>query len=147
VPFSGNPQRVLEAPVTELAFPQTDDTAVNPEARPAAETQERMRRITYRIESLQMQGFVALSWGVALEDGRRGVYLAGWRSIEVRFVSFVRSLVLSRLNVFFWQDHMRVGTLDEHKVYVKEAEDIFKSLTDLYITYVHFKSHSVPSSA
>ena len=42
---------------------------------------------------------------------------------------------------------MRVGTLDEHKVYVKEAEDIFKSLTDLYITYVHFKSHSVPSSA
>lgn len=102
VPFSGNPQRVLEAPVTELAFPQTDDTAVNPEARPAAETQELMRRITYRLESLQMQGFVALSWGVALEDGRRGVYLGGWRSIEVRFVcSLARSLVLSRLNVFF----------------------------------------------
>ena len=50
----------------------------------AAETQERIRRLTYRIESLQMRGFIALSWGVTVEDGARGVYLGGWRTVEVR---------------------------------------------------------------
>ena len=93
VAFSGNPQRVLEAPVTEVDLSRVDDTEVNPDARPAAETQELIRRITYRVESLQMQGFIALSWGVALEDGTRGVYLGGWKTIEVR--SFARSLTLS----------------------------------------------------
>ena len=154
VPFSGNPQRVLEAPATELDFYRTGDPAVDrPEQqaprRPAAETQELVRRITCRVESLQMQGFVALSWGVALEDGRRGVYLGGWRSIEVRFPlppTISRSFKVECCH-FVWQDHMRLGTLDEHKVFVEETEEIFKSLTDLYITYVHFKSHSVPSSA
>jgi len=125
VAFSGNPQRVLEAPVTEVDVYRADDREVNPDARPAAETQELVRRITYRIESLQMRGFIALSWGVALEDGTRGVYLGGWKSIE---------------------DHMRLGTLDEHKVFVEETEEIFKSFTELYITYVHFKSHSVSVS-
>jgi hypothetical protein len=40
--------------------------------------------LTYRIESLQMRGFIALSWGVTVEDGARGVYLGGWRTVEVR---------------------------------------------------------------
>jgi hypothetical protein len=93
VAFSGNPQRALEAPVTEIDLSTVDDREVNPDARPAAETQELVRQITYRIESLQMQGFIALSWGVALEDGTRGVYLGGWKTIEVR--SFARSLLLS----------------------------------------------------
>jgi hypothetical protein len=78
VPFSGNPRRTLEAPVTEVDIYRTQDAG-------AATTQGQIRRITYRVESLQMQGFVALSWGVALEDGARGVYLGGWRTIEVSF--------------------------------------------------------------
>ena len=41
---------------------------------------------------------------------------------------------------------MRLGTLDEHKVFVEETEEIFKSLTELYITYVHFRPHGVQSS-
>jgi hypothetical protein len=87
VRFSGNPQRTLEAPVTEVDFYKTDDDdgeANADDARPAAETQEMIRRVTLRMESLQMQGFVALSWGIAIEDGTRGVHIAGWRSVEVR---------------------------------------------------------------
>jgi hypothetical protein len=98
VAFSGNPQRVLEAPVTEVDLYRADDREVNPDARPAAETQELIQRITYRVESLQMRGFIALSWGVALEDGTRGVYLGGWKSIEVR--SFAPALSLSRPFIF-----------------------------------------------
>jgi hypothetical protein len=71
--------------VTEVDYYKTKDESMDPEARPAAETQAMIRRITYRIESLQSPGFVAISWGVALEDGTRGVYFGGWRSIEVRF--------------------------------------------------------------
>jgi hypothetical protein len=80
VSVTGNPLRSLEAPVTEV------DTYVTLDAD-AAETQEvheRVRRLTYRTESLLARGFIALSWGVPIEDGARGVYLAGWRSIEVR---------------------------------------------------------------
>ncbi len=77
VRFSGNPRRTLEAPVTELDIYRTHDAG-------ASETQELIRRLTHRIESLQMQGFIALSWGVSIEDGARGVYLGGWRTIEVR---------------------------------------------------------------
>jgi hypothetical protein len=93
VPFSGNPQRTLEAPVTEMSFYKTDDREVNPDVRPAAETQELIRHITYRIESLQLQGFIALSWGIAIEDGTRGVYLAGWKSIEVRLLALSHSFI------------------------------------------------------
>ena len=50
----------------------------------AVKTQDMIRRLTYRIESLLMRGFLALSWGVALEDPTRGAYIAGWRTIEVR---------------------------------------------------------------
>jgi hypothetical protein len=78
VRFSGNPQRTLEAPVTEVDYYKTDDSA-----RPSAETQDMVRRVTYRYESLQVPGFIALSWGVALEDGTRAVNLGGWRSVEV----------------------------------------------------------------
>jgi hypothetical protein len=84
VRFSGNPLRAIKALATEVDFYKTTDEKVNPEATPAAETQEMIRRITYRIESLQMPGFIAISWGVALEDATRGVSLTGWRSVEVR---------------------------------------------------------------
>jgi hypothetical protein len=76
VTFSGNPQRTLDVPVTEVDIYRTHDEG-------AAETQERVRRLTYRVESLLMRGFIALSWGVAIEDGSIGVYLGGWRTIEV----------------------------------------------------------------
>jgi len=80
VSFTGNPLRSLEAPVTEV------DTYVTLDADAAEthEVHERVRRLTYRTESLLARGFIALSWGVPIEDGARGLYLGGWRSIEVR---------------------------------------------------------------
>ncbi|KAI9448760.1 hypothetical protein F5148DRAFT_698813 [Russula earlei] len=111
--FSGNPRRTIEVPVTEVDLYRTNDAG-------AAETQERIRRVTHRVESLQMQGFIALSWGVTVEDGTRGVYLGGWRSIE---------------------EHMRLGTLDDHKVFVEECEEIFKNFRELSVAHVTFKAH------
>ncbi|KAH9983280.1 hypothetical protein BJV74DRAFT_626431 [Russula compacta] len=115
VRFTGSPRRTLEVPVTEVDIYRTLEAG-------AAETHEKVRRIAYRVESLQMRGFIALSWGVDIEDGTMGVNLNGWRSIE---------------------EHMRLGTLDAHKVFVKETEEIFKSFTELTIAHVHFKPHQV----
>ena len=77
VHMSGNPRRSLESPVTEVDVYRLQEAA-------AVKTQDMIRRLTYRIESLLMRGFLALSWGVALEDPTRGAYIAGWRTIEVR---------------------------------------------------------------
>jgi len=91
VPLPGDPQRILEAPVVEVIHYKTADREVNPDAvRPAAETQEMMRRMSCREELPRVQGFIAISWGIAIEDGSRGVYLIGWRSVEVR--SFAHAL-------------------------------------------------------
>lgn len=65
--------------MTEVDYYKTDEEG----ARPAAETQELIRRLVNRVETLQMPGFIGLSWGVAVEDGARGVSLVGWRSVEV----------------------------------------------------------------
>jgi hypothetical protein len=104
VHFSGNPLRALEAPVTLVVYYKMDDGEVNPDSRPAAETQEMMRRVTCLEVSLKVPGFVAISWGVATEDGTRGVNLGGWESIEVRsFCSFVQLLLLNkRLKTFLF---------------------------------------------
>ena len=80
VHMSGNARRCLESPVTEVDVYKLQDDA-------AEKTQDMIRRLTYRIESLQMRGFYALSWGRALEDVSRGAYIAGWRTIEVRIAS------------------------------------------------------------
>ena len=85
VPFSGNPQRLLEAPVTEVDFYKMDDVKVNPAARPVAETQERILRVNALIESYQLPGFIAFCWGADIDDETRAVTLGGWGSIEVRF--------------------------------------------------------------
>lgn len=77
VHMSGNPRRCLEGPVTEVDVYKLQDAA-------AEKTQDMIRRLTFRIESLQMRGFGALSWGASLEDVTRGAYIAGWRTIEVR---------------------------------------------------------------
>jgi hypothetical protein len=77
VRFSGSPRRTLEVPVTEVDIYRTLEVG-------AAETHEKVRRIAYRVESLQMRGFIALSWGVDIEGGTMGATLCGWRSIEVR---------------------------------------------------------------
>jgi len=69
--------------VTEVDYYRTTDETVDPEATPAADTQEMIRRVVYRIESLQSPGFIAICWGVALGDGTRGVSITGWRSVEV----------------------------------------------------------------
>lgn len=99
VRFSGNPRRTIESPVAEVDIYRLNDAG-------AAETQERIRRLTYRIESLQMRGFIALSWGVTVEDGARGIYLGGWRTVEVRVaraLTRLRHPVLDRfLNGFFF---------------------------------------------
>jgi hypothetical protein len=89
VPLPDNLQRTLEAPVTEVVYYKTDDREVNPDAKPAAETQELVQRLGWLVEELQVQGLIALSWGIAVEDGTRGVYICGWMSVEVR--SFARA--------------------------------------------------------
>jgi len=126
VPFSGNPQCLLEAPVTEVDYYKMDDGKVNPAARPVAETQERILRTHALVESLQLPGFIAFCRGADIDDETRAVTLGGWSSIE---------------------DHMRLGTLDEHSKFLEEAEEIFKNLTELSITHVHFKLHGALSSA
>lgn len=160
--FSANPLRTIQAPVTEIDFYKTTDEKVDPEATPAAVTQEMIRRIVYRKESLQSPGFIANSLGIALEDGTRGVSLGGWRTVEVRStflctapLLFFRSTLQKNIELFFpflpcfgfSQDHMRLGTLDEHKIFVEETEEIFKNLTELTVTHVHFKSHNTVSAA
>ena len=77
--MSGNPLHSLEAPVTEVDMYQ-----VRAEDTEAA--QDLIRSITYRVESMLVRGFLALSWGISLEDRRRGTYFAGWRSVEVRLI-------------------------------------------------------------
>jgi hypothetical protein len=37
---------------------------------------------------------------------------------------------------------MRLGMLDNHKVFVEETEEVFKRFTELSVTHVHFKLHS-----
>ena len=36
---------------------------------------------------------------------------------------------------------MNLGTIEEHKVFVQESEQIFESFTELYISHVPFKLH------
>jgi hypothetical protein len=88
VPFSGNPQRLLEAPVVEVDFYKMDDVKVNSVAKPVAEAQEMIRRVNDHIESLQLPGFIGFCWGADIEDETRAVTLGGWRSIEVRHAPF-----------------------------------------------------------
>jgi hypothetical protein len=111
VPFSGNPQRAFEAPVTEVDDLRADDREVNPDAMSAAEVQEGVRRSTLLMESYRLQGSIATSSGVAIEDGRIGVYLTGWRTVEVRH-SFAHARALlsrplhsERLNSFLTGPH------------------------------------------
>jgi hypothetical protein len=93
VTFSGNPQRTLDVPVTEVDIYRTHDEG-------AAETQERVRRLTYRVESLLMRGFIALSWGVAIEDGSKGVYIGGWRTIEVSSARSINIILVTTFDRF-----------------------------------------------
>jgi hypothetical protein len=85
VPFTGDPLRPIQAPVTEVDFYKMTDRGVDPEATPVAETHELIRRASHCIETLQSPGFFALSWGIALGDETKGVTLIGWRAVEVRF--------------------------------------------------------------
>ena len=84
--MSGNPLHSLEAPVTEVDMYQV-------RAEDTEGAQDLIRSITYRVESMLVRGFVALSWGIALEDGRRGTYFAGWRSVEVRLIFDTRLIL------------------------------------------------------
>ena len=155
VHMSGNARRCLESPVTEVDVYKLQDDA-------AEKTQDMIRRLTYRIESLQMRGFYALSWGRALEDVSRGAYIAGWRTIEVRIASPSSSadIAFGPRFFFYWvfifwgafilklifffvaaQEHMRLGTLEEHKIFVQESEPIFEQFEELFVSHVHFKLH------
>lgn len=96
---SWNPLRAIQAAVTEVDFYKTTDEEVDPEAKPAAETQEMIRHAIDFIDSLQSPGFIAISWGIALEDRKRGVTLAGWRSVEVCF--FLPDLFVPLVDQFF----------------------------------------------
>jgi hypothetical protein len=107
VPLPGDPQRTVEAPVTEVEFYKTDDKDVDPDAKRMVETQEMIRHVIWRAKSFQIQGYVANVSGIAIENGSRGISLTGWRSIEVRLlVLFSRPFVpfVQRLNPFFSLD-------------------------------------------
>jgi hypothetical protein len=76
--FSGDPpRRPLEAPITVVIYYK-----MNPNARPAAETFKMIQGIPPLMKSVQ--GFIASSAGISVEDGIWGVTLRGWRSAEVR---------------------------------------------------------------
>jgi hypothetical protein len=105
--FSGNPRRALEAHVVEA-----DYYKMNSDVRPAAETHEMIRRLLPLFEPLQ--GFIASSAGITIEDESWGIYLCGWRSIEVRspahvlfphsflaFQSFQKNIEVSFFSSFF----------------------------------------------
>jgi hypothetical protein len=40
---------------------------------------------------------------------------------------------------------MRLGMLDDHKVFVEDIEEIFKGFKELSVTHVHFNRHSAQS--
>ena len=86
VPFLGNPQRFLEAPVTEVDFYKIDDLKVNPAAKPVAEALEMIRDVNDYMESLQLPGCIGYCSGADIKDETRAVTLGGWRSIEVRLL-------------------------------------------------------------
>jgi hypothetical protein len=75
--YSGDLQRELEAPVTEV-----DYYTMNPDVRPTAEAQEMIRRVPPLMEPVQ--GFIASSAAVGIEEENWGVYICGWRAVEVR---------------------------------------------------------------
>jgi hypothetical protein len=113
-PLSENPQRLLEAPVTEVDFYKIDDVKVNPVAKPVAEAQEMIRHVLDHIESLQLPGFIGFCWGADIEDETRAITLGGWGSIEVRLLMLSEPLPPSlspftpssckRLNAFISSD-------------------------------------------
>jgi hypothetical protein len=104
VPFSGNPLRALEARVTGVVYYKADDREVDPDGRPAAETQEMMRHVT-------VQGFVAIGRRHRGRDvealTRQRVNHWGWESIEVRSLhkkveNFLLFLLLTGPHAFGW---------------------------------------------
>jgi hypothetical protein len=36
---------------------------------------------------------------------------------------------------------MRLGTLEDHKVFVQETELVFENVLELHVSHVHFKLH------
>jgi hypothetical protein len=80
-----DPLRAIQAAMTEVDFYKTTDEEMDPKAKLAAETQEMIRHAIHFIDSLQSPGFIAINWGIAIEDRKRCVTLAGWRSVEVCF--------------------------------------------------------------
>ena len=85
-----NLQRAVESPVTNVCVYKTNDEVINPVAKSAAETHKMVQDGMDDMSSLHMQGklqgFIVNSWGITIEDARRGVYLCGWNSIEVRLL-------------------------------------------------------------
>ena len=83
-----------------------------------------------------------LSWGAALEDLTRGANIIGWNTVEVcalfSFVFFRSGLLFDSRSS---QQHMLIGTLNEHSVFVQETESIFEQTLEFYMSHVHFKLH------
>ena len=47
----------------------------------------------------------------------------------------------SFLIVTLLQEHMLMGTVKEHSVFVQESESIFEQVLEFYMSHVHFKLH------
>jgi hypothetical protein len=67
----------IHAPFTQVLYYKTPDTD-------REEVHEKARDVINSIRSLQPPGFHGSTYGLTLEDITLGVYVAGWRSVEVR---------------------------------------------------------------
>jgi hypothetical protein len=65
------------APFTQVLLYKTPDTGIE-------EVHEAARDVINIIRSLQPPGFHGSTYGITLDDPTLGVYVAGWRSVEVR---------------------------------------------------------------
>ena len=87
VPVSGATQPYIEAPVTEVVIYTTQDTGVE-KAHEVARTSNQL------LQSLKPTGFRGSTCGVTLEDPKVGLHIAGWNTVQVRF------LKMEALNIF-----------------------------------------------
>lgn len=95
------PLSCIEAPVTELDLGVIKEDGVVAEwDRRAESLMSHMRRL----HAEGQQGLRALTYGKAVEDVKRTIYLVGWDGIEVccTCVAYLRALVLTRLYRWNW---------------------------------------------
>jgi hypothetical protein len=130
VSLSGVEHFVL-APYTQVLIYKTPDTGILEEVHEAA------RDVINIIRSLQPPGFHGSTYGITLDDPTLGVYIAGWRSVEVRCKMETPCLC----KLILLKDHMCLGMAEGHENYRETAEGLMSRLTDLMFSHVALKKH------